>query len=159
MSVADIINEQDQAKAHSCTFILSPQRWKSYNLPDAFNWDIHPFQPDQIGNIPNEPGIYSFVIQPGIASHSDCSYMMYIGKTERTLRERFREYLRDQNKRTSRPNILRLLNKYQGYIHFCCSVIAKTERISEIEKELITSFLPPCNDQLPAGVRSVIGAF
>ena len=159
MRVVDLINEQDQKKNHTIEFILWPQKWGAYNLLDLFDWEIHPFQPDQIENIPREPGIYSFVIQPGIASHPYCSYLMYIGKTKRTLRVRFCEYLREQDDEAGRPNILRLLNKYQGYLHFCCSTIDEKERIGEIEDELIKAFLPPCNDRLPAGVHRVIGAF
>ncbi len=159
MSVVDLIDEQDQLKAHQYKFSLWPRAWAAYNLPDPFKWEIYPFQQDQIDNIPSQPGIYSFVIQPGIASHSNCSYLVYIGRTERTLRVRFREYLREQNKREGRPKIVRLLNKYQDYLYFCCSVIAETERITEIEEALINAFLPPCNDQFSAEMSRVIGAF
>ena len=158
-SVADIIDEQDQVKTYSSTFTLWPQAWKNYNLSAPFNWEIHPFQQNQVGNIPREPGIYSFVIQPGIASHPCCSYLMYIGKTKRTLRQRFNEYLREQDNPKGRTKILRLLNQYQGYLHFCCSKIAETERIGEIEDALITAFIPPCNAQFPATIRHIVGAF
>ena len=49
-------------KNHTREFILWPQKWAAYNLPDLFDWEIHPFQPDQTDNIPSEPGIYRFVI-------------------------------------------------------------------------------------------------
>jgi hypothetical protein len=159
MSVVDLIEKQDQLIAHRYTFFLWPQKWSAYNLSDQFDWEIHPFQPDQVENIPSEPGVYSFVIQPGIASHPYCLYLMYIGKTNRTLRERFREYLREREDPDGRPKIVRLLNKYQGYTHFCCSAIEKKERIGDIEDALINALLPPCNDQFPAEVRRTIGAF
>lgn len=159
MLVADIIAEQDYVKAHSCTFCLLPQEWEAFNLPDAFDWEIHPFQQEQVEHIPSEPGIYSFVIQPRIAGYPACSYLMYIGKTRRTLRVRFSEYLREQRNPAGRSNILRLLHKYRGYLHFCSTVIPETERIHEIEDALITSFVPPCNEQLPSGVRRVRGVF
>lgn len=159
MSVVDLISEQDQLIKHQYRFFLWPRAWAAYNLPDSFNWEIYPFQQDQIENIPSQPGIYSFVIQPGIASHSDCSYLVYIGQTERTLQDRFREYFGEQNKMEGRPKIVRLLNKYQGYLYFCCSVIAEIERITEIEEALINAFLPPCNDRFPAETSRVIGAF
>ena len=158
-SVDLIVDEQDELIAHSWTFCLWPTKWTTYNLPNPFNWEIHPFQRDQIKNIPNEPGIYSFVIQPGIASHPYCSYLMYIGQTERTLRVRFRDYLYERQNPGGRRRILRLLNKYQGYLHFCCSTIAKTEQIGEIEKALRTAFLPPCNADAYTSAHSSIGAF
>ena len=160
MSVADLISKQDQLRAHQYTFDLWPQQWATYNLPDQFNWEIHPFLQDQIKNIPSKPGIYSFVIQLGVSSHPECSYLMYIGRTERTLRTRFREYFSEkQNEEKGRPKILRLLNQYQGYLHFCCSTIQKKERIKEIEKALIAAFLPPCNDQFPSEISRITGAF
>ncbi|MDE0484515.1 MAG: GIY-YIG nuclease family protein [Candidatus Poribacteria bacterium] len=159
MSVNDILNERKQLKAHIWHFTMWPKRWISYNLSDQFNWEIHPFQQDQKDNIPNQPGIYSFVIQPGIATYPHSTYLMYIGSTMRTLQGRFEEYFDEQNKPTGRPLILDCLNDYQGYIHFCCSVIGQKERIDEIEKALIKAFLPPCNDQFPAGVRKTSKAF
>ncbi len=159
MSVNDILNERKELKTHIWHFTMWPRRWESYNLPDQFNWKIYPFRQDQIDNIPNQPGIYSFVIQPDIASYTHCSYLMYIGKTTRTLRERFEEYFDEQNNPTGRPLILDLLNDYQGYIHFCCSVIGQKELIDVIEKALVKALLPPCNDQFPAGVRRISKAF
>ena len=159
MSVVDVINERDQKKIHTHKFILWPQKWEAYDLPDLFDWEIHPFQPNQIENIPCEPGIYSFVIQPGIASHSHCSYLMYIGQTERTLRVRFREYLRDRNNPNCRPKILELLNRYKDYLHFCCLIIEEKERIIEIETALINAFRPPCNDRIPAETSEPKEAF
>ena len=160
MSVNDLIDEQDQLKAHRWTFSLWPRQWTNYNLPYLFNWKIYRFQLDEVENIPNKPGIYSFVIQPEIASHPYCAYLMYIGKTKRTLQQRFREYLRErENVERGRPKILQLLNKYQGYLYFCCSTMAETEQITEIENALISAFLPPCNSTFPAEIRPVIGAF
>lgn len=36
---------------------------------------------------------------------------------------------------------------------------AETERIKEIEDELINAFIPPCNDQYPAEISRVMRAF
>ena len=163
MSVNDILNERKERKelkAHIWHFTMWPRRWESYNLPDQFNWEIHPFQQDQIDNIPNQPGIYSFVIQPRIASHSHCSYLMYIGKTVgQTLQQRFKDYFREKDNQVGRPLILDLLYDYQDYVHFCHSVIGEKDRIGEIENALIRALLPPCNDQFPAGVRRTSKAF
>ena len=159
MSVNDLIEQQDLLKAHQWTFSLWPQQWKRYNLHYLFNWEIHPFNKDQIRCIPREPGIYSFMIQPGVASHPHCSYIMYIGRTCYTLHSRFRRYLREQNDPAGRSKVVRFLNKYRGYIYFSCSIISETEQIEKIENELISAFLPPCNSQFPAEIRPVIGAF
>ena len=159
MSVNDLISEQNQSSAHRHTFLLWPRQWTAYNFQDSFDWQIHPFQQDQKKNIPRQPGIYSFVIKPGIISYPDCLYLMYIGKAEYGLQHRFNRYFSEQNNPEGRPKIVGLLNRYQGSLHFCCSVIKQKERIVEIEKALIGAFLPPCNDRLPAGIHRVIGGF
>lgn len=159
MSVIDLIEEQDQLIAHRYEFFLWPRQWEAYNLSDSFNWKIHPFQRNQARHIPREPGIYSFVIQPGVASHPHCSYIMYIGRTCYTLHSRFSRYLREQNDPQGRSKVVRFLNKYHGYTYFCCSIISETEQIEKIEDALIRAFLPPCNSQFPAEIRPVIGAF
>jgi len=155
----DIIAEQDELKAHQHEFFLWPRLWEKCELEDSFTWTTHPFKRDQTENIPAMPGVYSFVIKPGIVTHPESSYLMYVGKTERTLRERFNEYFREQRNMSGRPKIVRLLNKYQGYLFFCCYVVSEAERIRSIEEALIGAYLPPCNDQFPAIVRRVVGAF
>ena len=160
MSLNDLLPDPNKPSGHAWSFVLWPRQWASYNLSDLFNWEIHPFQQDQIDEIPKDPGIYSFVVQPGIADHPYCSYLMYVGMTERPLRERFTEYFREKRDATNgRPKLLKMLNVYQDYLHFCCSAIAETERIKEIEDELLNAFIPPCNDQYPTEISRVMKAF
>ena len=158
-SVVDLLEERAQLKAHLWRFRLWPRQWAAYNLTVPFEWQIYPFQRDQLSNIPGHPGIYSLVIQPSIALHSECSYLMYIGKAEDTLRERFRKYFYERDDPLARPKILELLNLYEGYVHFYCSTIEQRERIKEIEDALINAFLPPCNTDLPAETSHIAGAF
>lgn len=155
----DLISDQDDLGAHRYEFFLWPRLWKADAISDSFDWATHPFNHDQIEKIPAQPGVYSFVIKPGLVSHPECSFLMYVGKTERTLRERFQEYFVEQRNMSRRPKIVRLLNKYQGFLFFCCSVIDEADQIGSIEQKLIGAYLPPCNDQFPASIRSVRGAF
>jgi hypothetical protein len=159
MPVVDLIAEQDQLQAHRYDFFLWPKLWSEYTLSVVFNWQVHPFVETEIPRIPARPGIYGFLVQPGIASFPSCSYLMYIGKTARTLRQRFKEYIDEKQRETGRPKIVRLLNKYQGYLYFCCSTVDPTIPIDDVEEALLNAFLPPCNDQFSAGVSRVIGAF
>ena len=159
MSVNDLISEQNKLRAHQYTFSLWPQQWAAYGFQNSFNWKSHPFQQNEKNNIPVHPGIYSFVIQPSIISYPDCAYLMYIGKAEHGLQHRFGQYLSEQKNPENRSKIVRLLNLYQGYLHFCCFVMKKKSDIVKIEKALICAFLPPCNDRFPAEISRIIGAF
>ncbi|MDE0011698.1 MAG: hypothetical protein OXU36_11150 [Candidatus Poribacteria bacterium] len=156
----DLLPDPNKPGGHDYTFFLWPRQWTNYNLSGPFNWEIHPFEQNEADEIPIEPGIYSFIIQPGIADHPHCSYLMYLGMTKRPLRERFKEYFREKRDvERGRPKILKLLHVYQDYLHFCCSAIAETEHIKDIEDELLKAFIPPCNDEYPAEISRAIKAF
>lgn len=158
--IANEIDEEDEMEAHTHKFRLWPKLWLEYMQNHSFTFSWHSFQLNecQIGNIPEKPGIYTLIIQPGIALHPFCSYLAYVGKTERTLKERFREYLKEKNTTTGRPKIVRWLNKYEGHTFFCCTAIEDTDLIEKIEDALITAWVPPCNDKYPARIRRVINA-
>lgn len=161
MPVHDLIAEQDEALAHRYTFFLWPRLWEEYATKPgyAFDWKENRFTPSEIDNIPDEPGLYTFVVQPCVANHPSCSYLMYIGKTERTLRARFQEYLREKQRESGRPMIVRLLNKYSDNVFFCYSVVNKKSSLKKLEKALKGALIPPCNkEELPAKVRRIVEA-
>lgn len=160
MSLNDLLPDPDKPSGHCLPFVLWPRQWATYNIKELLTWEIHPFQPDQTDEIPRNPGIYSFIVQPGIAHHPYCSYLMYVGMTERPLRDRFREYFSEKRNATNgRPKLLKMLNVYQDYLHFCCSAIEEIERIEVIEESLLNAYIPPCNDDYPAEIRRVMKAF
>ena len=90
MSVVDIIQEQDEMMAHEHHFILWPRQWKTY--VDTHNWKSFRLDKTEKNHIPKRAGVYSLLVQPGIANHPACSYLMYIGKTT-SLYRRFMDYL------------------------------------------------------------------
>ena len=159
MSVQDLISEEDEARAHEYTFCLWPKSWQEYsgNPGLTLNWQECQFVTGEVDNVPNDPGLYSFLIQPRLAGHPSCSYLMYVGKTK-ALRQRFRQYLREKERESGRPKVVRLLNKYPDNLFFCYTVLPDVSHIDEAEQALIGAFLPPCNDKLPAKVRVVMEA-
>ena len=105
--------------------------------------------------IPAVPGIYSLLVQPGIANHADCSYLMYLGKAT-SLRSRFGNYLTTE--KTRRPKIVRLLQMYEGNIQFCYSKVREA-KLDAIEEQLYNAFVPPCNSQFSGELSRAKGAF
>jgi hypothetical protein len=85
---------------------------------------------------------------------------MYIGKTDRTLWERFGEYMRERDSNAIRPKLLRLLPLYENDLFFMFAPISTGPTIvGATEQVLISAFLPPCNDRLDAEVNRVRKAF
>jgi len=155
MTVVDIIQEQDAMKAHVHRFTLWPRQWGKYF--DTHSWQIFRLDELEKDHIPKQSGVYSLLIQPGIANHPACSYLMYIGKTN-SLRRRFMDYLNERKRETGRPKIYRFLNKYQNFVCFCCTPV-KVADLTIIEDNLLNAYIPPANDQYPAEIRRIMKAF
>lgn len=162
MSVYDLITEQDEAKAHEYTFCLWPRLWKRYaeDYGYTFNWQERKFLTNEADNVPDKPGLYTFVIKPSIANHPSNSYLIYVGKTKRTLRQRFKEYLEEMQRESGRPMIVNLLNKYSDNMAFCFSSLkVSAATLAEMETALIGTLIPLCNkEQFPAKVRKIVEA-
>src|SRR5262249_53187672 len=153
MTVVDIIKDQDDMAAHTYPVVLWPRLWKAYNDPANRKWQQHRLASSERSHIPSSPGIYTLLIQPGIADHPACSHLMYVGKAS-SLRKRFGDYLTKEKRKTGRPKIFRLLNKYPNNLWFCFTLIPKKSLV-KVEDGLITAYMPPCNDEVPADIRPV----
>ena len=155
MAFVDIIKEQDDLKAHEHRFFLWPRQWERYL--DMHKWKIYKLDELEKDRIPKRSGIYSLLIQPGIANHPACSYLMYIGQAK-SLRKRFMDYLNERKRETGRPKIYRFLNKYQKFVCFCCAPVKKND-LTKVENNLLNAYIPPANDQYPVEIRRIIKAF
>lgn len=149
----DIITPQDEFRLHCWDICLWPKRWKTSSV--SLNWHIVALDDDGRSKVPKTTGIYSLVIQPEIAGHSGCSYLMYVGQAT-DLRRRFSDYLTTE--REKRPKIVRLLRRYHGHISFFYSMVDK-KTLDNTEDELINAFIPPCNSRFKGEVQQGYGAF
>lgn len=136
--------------------ILFPRAWAGFKSPVALSWEKVPFSPTRASEVPkDEGGVYSFVVQPGLANHPACSYLLYIGKTERNFRVRYREYLANlrEGMESRRPHIAGMLKKWDGYLWFCYAPISDGSKIEETEDALIEAYLPPTNVEMRGELR------
>src|SRR5690242_4228902 len=95
-----------EMKSFTCEFILFPEKWSTYpNRVANLQWKRIKFDGSIRANLPKDQfGIYSFVLEPGIASHSAVGYLLYVGKAERqSLRSRCSAYLNEPNNPKGRP--------------------------------------------------------
>lgn len=136
--------------------ILNPNLWVKYPNRTSLQWYQIKFSASELANVPDSScGVYSFVVIPDIAGHVACAYLLYVGKTERNFRTRYREYLDDQDlsKKTNRVHIREMLNKWKEHLWFCYAPVAQVNLIKQLEKDLINSYLPPYCKEFPAEVR------
>jgi len=106
----DIVSD---AAVHWHQILLYPAFWKAYQKTIDLNWNDFPFSAASKSKVPSRPGVYAFLIQPGVGS-LNASVLMYIGKTDRPLRVRFAEYLKEAASPSARPELRRMLHFYQA---------------------------------------------
>ncbi len=154
----DFVDLVDSAKGCVQEFFLWPEGWDSFHCPVSLSWNIVKFDKDEFINVPEEPGVYGFLINPCIANNLSTSYLIYIGKAD-NLRRRFRQYPGEINNILGRPKLRYLLNKYKNYAYFTYSIVPNSLDPIEIENSLIHALIPPANTRLTADISSVVNAF
>ena len=144
-----------QAKLASLTiysprFRLNPAQMAALSLPVQLQWRQIPFRKDNVNSILDEPGVYAFAInhsQPGLPPHG---YVLYIGQvggksgSKRTLRARFKDYLREKTGRTKRHHVAFFLNNWGACLvfHFA-SLDPDTVDLLDVERRLNDAMIPP----------------
>jgi excinuclease UvrABC nuclease subunit len=154
-SVNDLADQIDEVKIHTYHFTLWPRQWQGYT--QSHGWDREKLERAKTNQIPESPGIYTLILQPGIAGHPSCSYLMYVGRTV-SLRRRFREYLSRESLDIGRPRIFYFLKRYKGYIFFCYTVVTD-DILPDMEKKLVDAYVPPLNQQYRGEIGRAMGAF
>lgn len=153
----DIV-EGDEFQARKISFHLLPRLWKEYDKDFDFDWHLVPFTRKSRTSLPRQSGVYSFLLQPSIADHPACSYLVYIGRTNNLWR-RFGDYFEVKQKEKGRPKIHRFLCIYDGFVWFCYSKFPE-ESLDNCEKALLKAFVPPLNCDFPGEISSAVrGAF
>lgn len=143
-------------KGWSEEFVLSPDHWALYKIGTHLDWTVEKFDTASAGLIPNNrSGVYTFLVQPGIANHPQASFLCYVGKAERqSFRRRFRQYLREKgSSNPERWHIRHMLNEWKDQIWFCYAPIDDPALINDIEEALIASYLPPFNRKFTGTVK------
>ena len=138
--------------------VLSPPHWRRFNWPQTVTWRAVRFGASNLEEVPaNQRGVYSFVVKPDIAGHPECSYLLYVGMVkDQFFRDRFCQYLREREAgdRSRRLHVTQMLLKWDGFLWFCYAPIDDEAAIIPAEDALLAAFLPPCNKDFPAVVRS-----
>lgn len=149
---SDFVKDVDALSTWKKTFVLNVDAWSRIRPPVPLNWQHVKFDSANLKTIPQDSGVYAFVVK---SSHNDLpnlSYLMYIGiagykKTSpRSLRDRYKNYLKEEVD-VIRPKVHHMLNKYQGHVYFCYVSVDKNKcELQELEKMLNDALIPPCNE-------------
>ena len=152
----------DEMGRHTHQMVMVPRLWTecaTVAATQALTWQVFPFKEASRTQIPEVPGIYAFLITPGICGDFNVSYLMYVGETERTLRDRFGDYLLEAKSDRIRPKLLRILPLYPEHLMFACATLPTGVAPKDVEAALLEAFMPPGNDRVPASVSRARKAF
>jgi len=142
--------------------ILSTKQWAALALPVTLRWTVKHFASSKPTLIPsNKTGVYSFVVQPGIADHPNCAYLLYVGKAAGAtgFRARYYKYRAEKGKQDSvRPLVNRMINKWYEHLWFCFAEVADP-LVKEVEDKLLLAYLPPINTEFPGEASAGMRAF
>lgn len=159
MSKFDLVGGQGGAyAAHRKTFRLWPDLWTSSDLIRTLKWRSFPFNRSESRKIPARPGVYAFVIEPRLTPRLHLSYLIYVGMSEHSIRQRFVKYLWEARHPEGRPKVHLWLNQYSGNLRFVCAATPPALAVPT-EDALLDRFLPPANDEFSAELRRLVSAF
>ncbi|WP_139370466.1 GIY-YIG nuclease family protein, partial [Xanthomonas axonopodis] len=141
--------------------VPKPARWAKFADKRKLDWKHTSFDKDSHPLVPEIPGFYCFVVGLPGTSLPPIGYPLYVGKTERTLRKRFGEYLREQDSERGRVRVRKFIKVFKGELLFFYTHFDGTpDEVKEIETELHDALMPAYSDTgFSAEVRESRNAF
>jgi len=146
------LDEKGSYLIHIKKFFLYPDSWKDPNnkVPIKLNWKKIKFSELNKAKIPDKKGLYAFVLIPNVNSFFETRYLFYLGKTNRTLKIRYSEYISDKKgKGKPRPKVFQMMKQYGNNLYFFYSEISKTNDVDTCEECLLNTFVPHVNTSIP----------
>lgn len=144
--------EEAIIKDHIKKFLLYPKFWtdNKNQIAITLKWKSETFLPSKLAKIPRKSGVYAFVLRPKYQNLFPTNYLFYVGKTNRTLRERFQEYIDEKNgKGKPRKKVHKMLNQYDKYLIFYYTEIPMEKSVNKSERSLLNTFVPHINVSIP----------
>lgn len=145
----DFVRLVHELKEYKQEFCLSPRQWRSARSHLDLDWYYVKFTVSNRDAVPQMRGVYAFVVEPQVPLGLAHGYLMYFGETghdnHRTLRDRYGDYLRDQNNR-KRSSIHYMLNNWRGYLYFYFAEIPdRRYSLKKLETVILDALIPPFN--------------
>ena len=140
--------------------VLSPKLWADCKLSIPLHWTVVKYDKSEKDKLPKTTGVYTFIVKPGIANHPECSYLLYVGKTDQqTLRTRFLQYFSEAKKKKGRAHIKLMLDIWKDHLWYCFATIDDASIIDDIENALRDAYVPPMNREFKGVIGEAIKAW
>lgn len=138
---------EDLQKYNVSSMVLSPTRWASYVDPTPLTWQKVKFTREHMDLVPdNQFGIYTFIVDAGVAGHPHCSYLLYLGKAEKqSLRKRINQYFYEPDNPKGRGAVQDMILDWHLHLYVCFAPVTDISRIDDLENALLEALVPPMN--------------
>lgn len=158
MTTDNLSNIHDLAKINSYKVEMTffPDAWNEAQNSNH-NWIKIAFPPRPKKIIPKKPGVYAFVVYAELFDFIPYCGLLYVGKATK-LYERIGGYISELKysfEQTSRPNIWRMLNQWNGSLNYFYTITKNVEEAESLEDEMLKAFRPHFNTQYPAEVSKI----
>jgi len=164
MNADDFVKLVERLKKDGSHICLSPELWKKSKVPDYLRWTDVKFSKSEKASIPNDRGVYAFVIEYRKLSLPPNHHIVYFGEVgeqgKETLRSRFLSYFRELAS-SKRRAVHYPLEKYRPHVYFYfCAIPDKRRSVKKLEKQLTGTFVPEYNlRDFDADLRPAVAAF
>lgn len=148
--------QRDEGCRYCKGFILWPSKWNAYKWPKQLTWNSVPARKDYLKLLPEDTGVYAFVICPDIADFSAYGIIAYVGETKgatQTLKKRCAVYFRD-SEYIDRPHIGEMMELWPDHLRLFYAPAPASE-VPALEEALLLAFIPPFNRKFPGEFNKV----
>jgi excinuclease UvrABC nuclease subunit len=159
IQVRQTLNDLAIVNSHYVEMIFFPIAWQAAAAISP-TWHFVDFPPQPRNAIPNEPGVYVFVVTPNVFDFDLASGLLYVGKAT-NLYSRIGAYMAEIDKdfkTTMRPHVWRMINQWHGYLKFYFTCTPNVAAAEDLENEMLKALRPPFNKEYEAQVSRVMRA-
>lgn len=159
--ILDFVNEADRYRGQFVEFYMDTGAWRRFKTPHKLTWKKLRFNRLNRSSVPKKRGIYAFTVEHTPTKFPHHGYVLYMGISGDTsaanLRERYGQYLRDQQTGKGRPAVRYMLQKWAKDLFFSyCALPSNSINLATLETALLGALDPPCNkEDFPADISAL----
>jgi len=147
-------------KRHEVCITCFPRAWEA-GRHISLEWNVSDFPPSDVKTIPDQPGVYVFVVEPNLFGVLPVNTVFYVGKATE-LRDRIRKYIGELNltpRTTTRDKVHKMINRWNGHLKYYYTVTKSVADAEQIEDIMIQSLIPPFNTKYSGEINKAQRAF
>ncbi len=148
----------DFYREHVVNVFVWPDAWREATVANDLNWEKVEFGAETVEAVPEQRGVYAFCICVKNSIMPPHGVLVYFGETSRTLRTRYKEYVRDSERGAKRPRFENLFRLWSGDLDFFFAPIDDDNcDLRQIEATLNDAVIPHCvTKDFSAEIRSIV---